>query len=33
VFAKGDPFAAASEFGEPEWGFDNEPQMLAEEQP
>jgi DNA modification methylase len=32
VFAKGDPFAAAAEFGEPEWGFDNEPQMLAEEQ-
>lgn len=32
VFAKGDPFAAASEFGEPEWGFDNEPQMLAEGQ-
>lgn len=30
VFCKGDPFAAASEFGEAEWGFDNEAQMLAE---
>lgn len=30
VFVKGDPFKAADEFGEPEWGFDNEAQMLAE---
>jgi len=32
IFSKGDPFEAAAEFGEPEWGFDNEAQMLAEEE-